>query len=169
MVWWMSGVVDVWCGGCPILPKVWRLSGLVDVWCGGCLVWCMSVWWMSYNLIISRPDSCKFSKLKINQLICHSYWILCVGFHCDCLHLCLPHHAQIPFLTIMELHRTMMAELRFHDIVGLEIRFLVTLWTLCDDFAVILCWAEIWWYCGGRNCELDSLVTAGSWEEGRVA
>ena len=24
-------MVDVWCGGCPILPKVWWLSGVVDV------------------------------------------------------------------------------------------------------------------------------------------
>ena len=61
-MWWMSGVVDVWCGGCPILPKVWWMSGVVDVWCGGCPVWWMSgvvdvwcggcpilpmVWWMS--------------------------------------------------------------------------------------------------------------------------
>ena len=42
MVWWMSDVVDVWCGGCP----VWWMSGVVDVlfypWCGGCLVWWMS-------------------------------------------------------------------------------------------------------------------------------
>ena len=52
-VWWMSGVVDVlfytWCGGCP----VWWMSSVVDVLfytrCGGCLVWWMSVWWMSYN------------------------------------------------------------------------------------------------------------------------
>ena len=48
-VWWMSGVVDVWCGGCPILHMVWWMSGVMDVWCGGCLVWWMSVWWMSYN------------------------------------------------------------------------------------------------------------------------
>ena len=53
------GVVDVWCGGCPM----WWMSGVVDVRCGGCLVWWMSyfthsvvdvwcggclVWWMSY-------------------------------------------------------------------------------------------------------------------------
>ena len=38
-MWWMSGVVDVRCGGC----LVWWMSGVVDVWCGGCLVW-----WMSY-------------------------------------------------------------------------------------------------------------------------
>ena len=42
VVWWMSGVVDVWCGGCP----VWWMSGVVDVLfytrCGGCLVWWMS-------------------------------------------------------------------------------------------------------------------------------
>merc|ERR1711911_472040 len=59
VVWWMSGVVDVRCGGCP----VWWMSGVVDVWCGGCLVWWMSyfthgvvdvwcggclVWWMSF-------------------------------------------------------------------------------------------------------------------------
>ena len=52
------GVVDVWCGGCPM----WWMSGVVDVRCGGCLVWWMScvvdvrcggclilhmVWWMS--------------------------------------------------------------------------------------------------------------------------
>ena len=54
MVWWLSGVVDVWCGGCPFFTQ-----GVVDVWCGGCLVWWMSgvvdvrcggclVWWMSY-------------------------------------------------------------------------------------------------------------------------
>ena len=34
---WMSGMVDVWCDGCPFLPKVWWMSGVVDVWCGGCL------------------------------------------------------------------------------------------------------------------------------------
>ena len=38
----MSGVVDVWCGGC----RVWWMSGVVDVlfylWCGGCLMWWMS-------------------------------------------------------------------------------------------------------------------------------
>ena len=28
---------------------MWWMSGVVDVWCGGCLVWWMSVWWMSYN------------------------------------------------------------------------------------------------------------------------
>ena len=43
LVWWMSyivlSVVDIWCGGCP----VWWMSGVVDVWCGGYLVW-----WMSY-------------------------------------------------------------------------------------------------------------------------
>ena len=59
VVWWMSGVVDVWCGGCPM----WWMSGVLDVRCGGCLVWWMSyfthsvvdvwcggclVWWMSY-------------------------------------------------------------------------------------------------------------------------
>ena len=27
----MSDVVDVWCGGCPILPIVWWMSGVVDV------------------------------------------------------------------------------------------------------------------------------------------
>ena len=55
MVWWFSGVVDVWCGGCPFLPMVWWMSVwwmsfythfVVDVifypWCGGCLVWWMS-------------------------------------------------------------------------------------------------------------------------------
>ena len=35
----MSGVVDVWCGGC----LVWWMSGVVDVWSGECLVW-----WISY-------------------------------------------------------------------------------------------------------------------------
>ena len=53
MVWWLSGVVDVWCGGCPILHTVWWMSGVMDVWCGGSLVWWMSVWWMPYN----RPKS----------------------------------------------------------------------------------------------------------------
>ena len=38
LVWWMSGVVDVWCGGCLI----WWMSDVVDVRCGGCLVWWMS-------------------------------------------------------------------------------------------------------------------------------
>ena len=46
LVWWMSGVVDVWCGGCPILHMVWWMSGVVDVWCGGCLI-LHTVWWMS--------------------------------------------------------------------------------------------------------------------------
>ena len=45
-MWWMSGVVDVWCGGCPILHMVWWMSGVVDVWCGGCLI-LHTVWWMS--------------------------------------------------------------------------------------------------------------------------
>ena len=35
-------MVDVWCGGCPILLIVWWMSGVVVVWCGGCLVWWMS-------------------------------------------------------------------------------------------------------------------------------
>ena len=58
----MSGVVTVWCSGCPFLPIVWWMSGVVDVWCGGSPVWWMSgvvdvlfypwcggclVWWMS--------------------------------------------------------------------------------------------------------------------------
>ena len=66
LVWWLFGVVDVWCGGGPILHVVWWMSflthGVVDVWCGEYLVWCMSgvvdvrcggypilhmVWWMS--------------------------------------------------------------------------------------------------------------------------
>ena len=44
MVWWMSSVVDVWCGGCPIFYQwcggclVWWMSDVVDVWCGGCLL-----------------------------------------------------------------------------------------------------------------------------------
>ena len=53
----MSGVVNVWCGGCPFFTH-----GVVDVWCGGCPVWWMSgvvdvwgggcpflpmVWWLS--------------------------------------------------------------------------------------------------------------------------
>ena len=46
-------MVDVWCGGCPILPMVCWMSGVVDVLfyprCGGCPVRWMSVWWMSYN------------------------------------------------------------------------------------------------------------------------
>ena len=37
MSYFMDGVVDVWCGGCPILPMVWWMSSVVDVWCGGCL------------------------------------------------------------------------------------------------------------------------------------
>ena len=68
MVWWMSGVVDVWCGGCPIIPMVWWMSGVMDIlfnpWCGGCLVWWMSVWWMSYNQIslsVTRPNSLSFT------------------------------------------------------------------------------------------------------------
>ena len=60
LVWWMSGVVDVWCGGCPILHMVWWMSGVVDVWCGGCLVWWMSVWWMSYNPFKPRFNSICF-------------------------------------------------------------------------------------------------------------
>ena len=39
-------VVDVWCGGCHILPMVWWMSSVVDVWCGGCPFLPM-VWWMS--------------------------------------------------------------------------------------------------------------------------
>ena len=43
LVWRMSGVgvVDVLCGGGPILHAVWWMSSVVDVWrggslCGGC-------------------------------------------------------------------------------------------------------------------------------------
>ena len=32
----------VWVGGCPSLLTVWWISGVVDFWCGGCLVWWMS-------------------------------------------------------------------------------------------------------------------------------
>ena len=39
-------MVDVWCGGCPILLIVWWMSGVVDVWCGGRPFFPM-VWWMS--------------------------------------------------------------------------------------------------------------------------
>ena len=28
LVWWMCGVVDVWCGGCPILQAVWWMTNL---------------------------------------------------------------------------------------------------------------------------------------------
>ena len=35
-------VVDVRCGQCPILHTVWWMSGVMNVWCGGCLVWSMS-------------------------------------------------------------------------------------------------------------------------------
>ena len=45
-MWWMSGVVDVWCSGCPFLPMVWWMSSVVDVWFGGCHFLPM-VWWMS--------------------------------------------------------------------------------------------------------------------------
>ena len=31
MVWWMSSVVDVWCGECPFLAMVWWMSSVVDV------------------------------------------------------------------------------------------------------------------------------------------
>ena len=30
-------MVDVGCGGCPILHMVWLMSSVVDVGCGGCL------------------------------------------------------------------------------------------------------------------------------------
>merc|ERR1711911_565287 len=43
VVWWMSGVVDVRCGGCPVWWMSYFTHGVVDVRCGGCLVW-----WMSY-------------------------------------------------------------------------------------------------------------------------
>ncbi len=33
-VWWLCGVVVVWCGGCV----VWWLCGVVVVWCGGCVL-----------------------------------------------------------------------------------------------------------------------------------
>ena len=35
-------MMDVLCGGWPILPMVWLMSGVVDFWCGGCPVWWMS-------------------------------------------------------------------------------------------------------------------------------
>ena len=58
-VWWMSGVVNVWCSGCPILHIMWWISysthGVGDIWCGGCLVW-----WLSYNPIMSEKFSLKF-------------------------------------------------------------------------------------------------------------
>ena len=57
----MSGVVEVWCGQCPVSLKVWWKSGVVNflyggypflhmVWwmCG--LDWWMSVWWMSFYI-----------------------------------------------------------------------------------------------------------------------
>ena len=34
MVSRLDSVLDVWCGGCPILHTVWWISGVVDVWCG---------------------------------------------------------------------------------------------------------------------------------------
>ena len=72
LVWWMSDVANVWCGGDPILHTVCWMSGVMDVifytWCGGCLVWWISyfthglvdvscgrchflhkVWWMLHN------------------------------------------------------------------------------------------------------------------------
>ena len=76
LVWWMSGVVDVWCGGCPILLIVWWMSGVVVVWCGGCPILPM-VWWMSgvvdvwcggclcggCRTIASFHNGCNFGKL----------------------------------------------------------------------------------------------------------
>ena len=44
LVWWMSGVVDVRCGGCLVWWMSFSTHGVMDVWCGGYLVW-----WISYN------------------------------------------------------------------------------------------------------------------------
>ena len=42
LVWWMSGVVDVRCGGCLVWWMSYFTHGVVDVWCGGCPMWWMS-------------------------------------------------------------------------------------------------------------------------------
>ena len=68
MVWWMSGVVDVWCGGCPILHMVWWMSGVVDVWCGGCLI-LHTVWWMSGVVDVCVVDVVQSLKIGISWQI----------------------------------------------------------------------------------------------------
>ena len=54
-MWWMSVVVDVWCGGCPILWLVWWMSGVVDV----CVV----------DVVQSSEDTgLKSQRTKVNQM-----------------------------------------------------------------------------------------------------
>ena len=64
IVWWMSGVVDVWCAGSP----VWWMSGVVDVlfypWCGWCLVrWMSSV--VDVCVVDVVQSSCSIRKTTI--------------------------------------------------------------------------------------------------------
>ena len=76
LVWWMSGVVDVWCGGCPILHMVWWMSGVVDVWCGGCLI-LHTVWWMSGVVDVCVVDVVQSSKWALAHC-----WQLCLQGLC---------------------------------------------------------------------------------------
>ena len=77
-------MVDVWCGGCPILHMVWWMSGVVDVWCGGCLT-LHTVWWMSgvvdvcvVDVVQSKNQIRRCSKTSVK---CQNF-IICLGdFH----------------------------------------------------------------------------------------
>ena len=55
-MWWMSGGVDVRCGGCPL----WWMSGVVNVWCAGCPI-LHAVWWMSGVVDVVQSKLSQFS------------------------------------------------------------------------------------------------------------
>ena len=75
-MWWMSGVVNVWCGGCPILPMVWWMSSVVDVWCGGC-PFLPIVWWISGVVDVCVVDvvqsKTQFQSLKKTSFFFHKF------------------------------------------------------------------------------------------------
>ena len=60
-MWWMSGVVDVWCDQCAILHTVWWISDMVDVWFGGCPFLHM-VGWVSGVVDVSMVDVIRSQK-----------------------------------------------------------------------------------------------------------
>ena len=88
-VWWMSGVINVCCGQCPILHTVWWMSGVVNVWCGECLLWlsggCL-VWWMSgvvNVLFYTQCGECLMWSMSYNQSSpCFHIYLFTVGLIC---------------------------------------------------------------------------------------
>ena len=69
LVWWMSGVVDVQCGGYLVWWMSYFTHSVVDVWCGQCLVW-----WMSGVVVVLFYPWCIFVSRKwydrISEYIC---------------------------------------------------------------------------------------------------